>query len=141
MSYDTFIELRRHLDGNEPYMNGHQILKERRIARKAPLWTKNDKRVQAILLRSFPKMETNQKQRDAAGKWVRVLHLYYRMGLTFGQVAAEMGITRDTVSDIVQCLTRASKGLRADGSKRKLGRKRGRPSGLYGPYKTKANKK
>ena len=125
---DTFGQLRRYFDGTGGFMEGHQILKERRIKRPVPLWAKNNRKVQELLLRSFPRLATNPKQRNRARIWGRVIYLYYRLGLSYAAVAEEMSIQPKKVSDIILRVQRASKGESTDGTGRKLGsRQPGRP--------------
>jgi len=125
---DTFGELRQYFDGDGGFMTGHQIVRERRIRRRIPLWAKNDKKVQELLLRSFPRLGTNSKQRNQARRWVRTIHLYFRMGLSNGAVAEDMNLTPKQVSDILLRIQRASRGESTDGTGRKLGSRRpGRP--------------
>lgn len=118
-SQDTFGELRHsHFDGSDPFMTGgHQIIKIRRIKREPPEWTKNDEAIQTLLLRSFPKLKKNARQRERAARWVRFIHLYYRMGMTHGQVAAEMHISTNDVRHLRYRISNVSKGKRADGTK------------------------
>lgn len=128
-SKDTFGELRGYLDGNDPFMTGgHQILKVRREDRKNPSWVKSNTKIREILLRSFPKMLTDPIQRDRAGRWVRIIQLYFRMRMTYGQVAAELKIPARRVEDLIRSIRRAGAGLKTNGkgplSKRSAGRPR-----------------
>lgn len=113
---DTFGELRhQHFDGSDPFMTGgHQIIKTRRIKRVQPEWTKSDEEIKKVLLRSFPKLKTNARQRAGAARWTRFIHLYYRMGMTKGQVAAEMGTTTVNVANIRNRMRRVFNGQRAN---------------------------
>lgn len=94
----------------------YQIEQARSYRRIQPLWVRNEKKVAALILRSFPKAKTNKGQREAAARWASVIHLYYRMGYTRSQIAHEIGSTETKVSGIIRSITRVSKGLRADGS-------------------------
>lgn len=124
---DTFAELRQKLDGNDPFMTGgHGIKKIRRQSRPVPEWTRDDKKVQEVLLRSFPKLATDEKQRKRAATWMRVIHLYYRMGTTYSQVAAEMQTDNGRVYNIIRRIQRVAKGRRADNTGM-LGKPKGRP--------------
>lgn len=125
---DTFEQLRKSFDGSDPFMTqGHQIIKMRRGNRTTPEWVKNNKKIQELLLRSFPKMKTNKTQRMRAGRWARIIHLYFKMKMTYGQVAAELGVTPKRIADFILRIHRASKGRRTD-NRGLLGvRKQGRP--------------
>lgn len=116
---EDLAKLRKSFDGDEGFMSAHQIKKIRGRDRKIPEWALNDKEVRKLLLRCFPTLKTNQTRAERAGRWMRVIHLYYRMGLTNSQTAAEMGVSVCVVKHIVQCMTFAFKGLRArDGKPR-----------------------
>jgi hypothetical protein len=148
---DTFRELRQHFDGQDPFMTkGHQILIIRRIKRKPQPWAKDNKKVQQLLLRSFPKinidlttLEQNNKnkneaelsrlrtlivkQRAQAGRWARIIQLYFVIGMTYGQVAKELNLPPRKVEYYIQTLLRVSKNRRADGHGMLNARPRGRP--------------
>ena len=104
------------LGQNESFVNGgHQIVQARTYKRKAPAWTLNDKEVEKILLRAFPKLATNDRQRESAGRWITVIYLYFRLGYTRGQIAEELDTTTERVKGYIRSVYRVSKGLRADG--------------------------
>jgi hypothetical protein len=127
-SRDTFEQLRKSFDGSDPFMtHGHQILKIRRSSRSVPKWTKNDKSIQEVVLRAFPKMATDPKQRGRAGRWIRVIHLYYRMKMTKTQVAAELCISPDMIHDILVRIRRVQAGVRSDNRGKHGVVPRGRP--------------
>jgi len=120
-------QLRRVLDGNDGFISGgNQIVGARTYKRKTPKWVLDDKKISALLLRSFPKLATDGNQREAAGRWAAVIHLYFRMKYTHAQVADEIGSTKEKIEYVIRSIYRASKGLRADG-RGKLSGKRGRP--------------
>lgn len=103
-----------------------QIVQARTYRRASPIWTKSDKKIQELITRSFPKVQSSPTQRAAAAKWVSVIHLYFRMGYTRSQIAHELGSTYTKIKGIIRSITRVSKGLRADGYG-KLKGSRGRP--------------
>jgi hypothetical protein len=110
-------QLRRSLDRNESFLNGgHQTVGARTYKRTAPGWTKDDKFIRGLLLQSFPKLASNDNQREAAGRWATVIHLYFRMGYTRSQIAEELGSTEERIKGVIRSIYRASKGKRADGS-------------------------
>jgi hypothetical protein len=117
-SQDTFGELRHnHFDGSDPFMTGgHQILKIRRQKRETPEWTKNDEEIKKLLLRSFPSLKTNAFQRAGAARWTRFIHLYYRIGMTCGQIGEEMKISFDSAQNLSRRIARASRGIKANGA-------------------------
>lgn len=128
-SQDTFDQLRQSFDGQDPFMTkGHQIVKVRQGNRKTPPWVKDDAKIKQILLQSFPKMATDPKQRERAGRWARVFYLYFRAGMTQSHVAEEMGVTIKTATNIITRLKAAAKGFRTDRPNIKRGlRPLGRP--------------
>lgn len=123
---DTFSELRQKIDGSDPFMTGgHQIMKTRtEMDREVPAWAKNDAEVQKVLLRSFPKLGANPKQRARAARWARVIHMYFRVQMTHSEIAAELKVPRKTINYLVLRITRAARGESTDGRgpRRKLGR-------------------
>ncbi len=139
MANDTFQELRGKIDSNDPFMSwGHQIIKPRSNDRKnIPEWALDDKKIREILLRSFPKLTTNSRQRRGAARWMRVVHLYFRMHMTRGQVAEELRVKSRVVKDVVQNIRRAAEGRRCDGQGKKLLgiRPVGRPK-IHAPIRT-----
>lgn len=119
-------QLRRRLDGEDPFHHGHQIIQERRVSKKMPEWTKSDHKIQALLLRSFPQLKESTTHRLRAARWATVIHLYFRIGLTYGQVAEEMDLTPKQVADILLRINRVSRGEKANGTG-VLTARRGRP--------------
>lgn len=115
-NYTAAQQLRQILSGEDRFHISHQIIQERRIQRKIPDWTKNDKMIRDLLFRSFPRLDSNTTHRFRASRWARVIHLYYRIGLTYGQVAAEMSITPKAVADLLLRINRVSRGQRANGT-------------------------
>jgi hypothetical protein len=139
--HDTFAELRSPygeaqggFDGSEPFMtNGHQILSPHSVGehgkRSVPGWARNNKEFQALLLREFPKMATDEKQRFRAGRWTRVVTLYYRAAMSAQQVADETGWTVSKVKSLLKCIRRVARGWRCDNRKAKGLTPRGRRKG------------
>ncbi len=125
---DTFLELRSRFDGQDPFMTGgHQIIKPRTGNRETPEWAKSDKKVQALLLRSFPKLKTNARHRAGASRWAVIIQLYFRMHMTRGRVAEETKLPQKTVINLIDCIHRVSKDMKANGKGPRSRRKIGRP--------------
>jgi hypothetical protein len=122
-------QLRAQLDSDDPFMTrGHGIKKPRTDDKKSvPDWALNDKEVQKIVLTSFPKYATNGRQRKSAARWIRVIHLYFRMGMTRGQVASEMNLKPIVIKGIIEGIRRLAAGIRYDGRAKLGARPRGRP--------------
>lgn len=126
-----FKQLRTFLDGDDPFVvGGHQMSDIRRKERPVPVWTKNDSEVRAVLLRAFPRLETDGRQRQSAARWLRIIYLYFRLQYTHRQTAAEMGLTPSVVTSVTRSIRRVASGRRADGSGQ-LGGKRGRPKKIH----------
>jgi hypothetical protein len=100
-------------------------------------WALDDKRTKTMLLEVFPNLRTNPTQLAQAVLWNRVIQLYFRghNGSMFKvkEIADELNrehpgrnISAKQVKDIVCCVRRTARGVRADGKPR-TGRKRGRP--------------
>jgi hypothetical protein len=112
-----FQQLREILDGDDPFMvGGHQKSHLRTKERKVPEWTKNNKKTQQVLLRSFPKLRTDLKQRLQAARWARIIHLYFRMQYTYRQVAAELEMPPRAVDSMIRSIKRVAAGRRANGT-------------------------
>lgn len=125
----TQQELARLIDGKEQFMrSGHQILVERKHKRSIPEWAKSNARIREVLLRSFPGFQKNKNQAARAGRWTRVIQLYFRMGRTHGQIAEEMNLTYKQAHNLIDRIRYAGKGFSASGQGRRLGiRPTGRP--------------
>lgn len=123
----TFQELREVFDGSDSFMNrGHGVRTPNSRKKKIPMWALNDSKVKTLLLRAFPKLQTNDRQRKLAARWLRIIHLYYRAGWTKGQVAQELGEKPSIIKDVLTHIRRVQIGVSANGTG-VLGRKRGRP--------------
>jgi hypothetical protein len=134
-----FQQLRKVFEGSDPFMGGpggggHQVVGPRRRKRPVPLWAQNTETIKAILLRSFPKLQTNPRQRARAARWARIIHLYFRMQWTYTQVAEELGMTPGSLHNMTTSIRRVANGERSAGTG-KLGGKRGRPKNSL-PMKT-----
>lgn len=123
-----FDQIRNVIDGDEIFMSAHSIRHGGRYASrgrsKVPKWVKTDAGIQRLLLRVFPNLATNVRQRQRAARWARVIHLYFRMGWTYSQIAEEMGITYNAAHQLVKAVLWATKGLTWNGKPRGV---RGRP--------------
>lgn len=118
---DDFEKLRKKYDGNDGFMRGHQIQKVRkRDDQNVFEWAFNDSKVRLLLLSVFPKLGINQRQRTKAARWLRVIYLYFRMRLPYPTVAKELSIDRVTLNNLVNRITRVSKGLRANNTGKKV---------------------
>jgi hypothetical protein len=130
----SFSELRTKLDGNDTFVTGgHRVMKTagatRHTARmkRVPVWANDDEQVRLLLLKIFPKLKINEKQRARAVRWMRVIYLYFRVGWTSGKIASELGLRDVIVRNIVRDIRRAANGKRSDTGAERSIRPRGRP--------------
>jgi hypothetical protein len=140
---EIFRQLRTKLDGSDPFVSGgHRIIKIRTAtSRFIPDWTQNDKSVQKVLLRSFPKLHEDPTHRSRAARWTRVIHCYFRMQLTRGQIAKEMKISPAQVNSLILTIKRVGEGRRADGRGLLGAKPRGNPNWKPIPNRTKRVRK
>ena len=130
----TNEELRTKVGSDETFFEGHRIIKPRRgnqgnktgIPRTCPDWAKDNLKIQKILLGSFPKLATHKKQRTSAGRWARIIQLYYRKQMTHGQICSELGLSLPAVFSVIRSIDRTVLGKSANGTGAR-GRKIGRP--------------
>ena len=110
--------LRKIFDGNSSFMRGHQIKRIRSLhdGRVVPEWVTDDRIIQGLLLRSFPKLATNARQRKRAGRWARVIQLYFRSKKSRREVAEDMGESENVVRMLIRAIKLARNGKRANGT-------------------------
>jgi|ERR1700674_3480292 len=95
-------------------------------ARNIPAWALDNEYIKKLLLKIFPKMNSDRRQRDRSGRWARVIYLFFTSARPASEVADAMGISEKKVNDTALRITRAVKGLRTTGRTRTKG-KPGRP--------------
>jgi hypothetical protein len=123
-----YKQIRQIFEGSDPFVSGgHKVVGLRRRKRVIPEWAQNDKKIQEILLRSFPKLKINARQRAGAARWARIIHLYFRLRWTYHQIADELGMPARNLNSMIRNIRRVAAGNRADtGAKRSTALK-GRP--------------
>src|SRR5258708_10416425 len=94
---EDFKKLRAMFDGDDGFMYGHQPRKIRRPKREMPEWAASQTSIQEILLKAFPKLITDDTQRKAAGRWARVIQLYFRSGFSYRETAGYLHEKRETI--------------------------------------------
>ncbi len=125
-------ELRTKIDGADVFFTGHRIVKPRRgrdrseTFRTCPEWAMSDAKTRELLLSSFPKLATNKKQRASAGRWARIIQLYYRKQMTHGQICTELGLSLPTIFSVIRSINRVASGKTSDKAVARKG-SRGRP--------------
>jgi hypothetical protein len=135
---DDFATLRRYMDGDDGFMRGHQILKERRLQRnydeEMVECFANDSFLNDFLTKRFPRLNTCPQQRRLAGRWVVVIRQYILKGESSPAVAEILSwrkapsecISEAYVRRTAQMICKAFRGERLDGKERSFG-KAGRP--------------
>jgi hypothetical protein len=120
-------EIRQNLDGNEQFLSGHRIVEARKRKRIYDCtWALDDKKIQVLLLQSFPKLKTNLLQRRRASRWLRIIQLYFKMHYTGRQTAEEMDESIQAIHGTIRSIHRAISNCRAGDSGVRVG-KLGRP--------------
>jgi hypothetical protein len=134
---EQFSRLRKSFDGNDQFMHGCSIggnphSGNRQRAMNPPEWSVNNKLVREVLLRAFPKMETNRTQERRALLWLEIIYDFYRRGLPSTKIAMELfsdegrkkrpwlrsSNPEKYVEDTVRRITRVAAGLRTTGKPR-----------------------
>ena len=136
---DVFGQLRRKFDGADSFVAGGHAVRGGGSTRHAervanvPEWANDDVQVRLLLLSVFPKLATNDKQRERAGEWLAVIYMYFRQGLTRNRIAVRMGWTLSKVNNKIHAIQCAVKGKRADKPKLTKGitKKTGRPRKVH----------
>lgn len=112
-----FEQLRTKLDKDDTFLaGGHQIKKIRTREKDTPPWATNNAEIRKLLLRAFPKLKTDPKQRKRAARWAAVIHLFYRVGMTKSQIATELKTKTPIINLVLQRARWTAKGYRADHS-------------------------
>lgn len=117
--------LRSQVDNSFVY-GGSQMVKARQHKHNTPDWVNNKSKIRRLLLAVFPKLQTDENQREGASRWARIIQLYFRVGYTRKQVSEEMSLTSAQVKGVIQGIRNVSEGRRADGRGIRKG-SRGRP--------------
>jgi hypothetical protein len=134
---DDLAYLRKHIDGSDQFMGGHQVLTVRKSRqRKPPEWVNNDKIVQNFLVSQFPNYRWSWSEYTSLRVWAAVIYLYLRVGMKARDVAHNLNhrqtgpisetITQDRIWRIAYSIKKAYAGERTDGKPR-TGNKVGRP--------------
>lgn len=119
MPLNTDKDFRTIMSVGPSFIKGHQIMKIRRRARRAPQWAYDDEKIKKLLVTSFPKLATDDVQRKRAGRWAQVIQLYFRMKRSQRETAEETGQSIRDIHDILVRIRRAASGKPVDGRKRK----------------------
>ncbi|SRR6266436_1289362 len=125
-NHGDMVRLRNKVDGSEQFMSGHQLMKIRSLEREIPEWALNSNKIQEIIERSFPNWRSKKAHMISAGRWVRIIYLYYRMQMPLQFVSKEMGMTKNALKMVLKGIRRIVNGRRFD-NRAISQRPRGRP--------------
>jgi|SRR5215472_15534580 len=135
---EQFSRLRKHFDGSEPFMvhgckvRGGPHSGNRIRATNPPEWATNHRLTRQVLLRAFPKLDSNKTQERRALLWLEIIYNFYRRGLPASYVAMELfsdegrkkrpwlqsANPQKYVEDTVRRIARVAAGLRTTGKPR-----------------------
>lgn len=116
--------------GVDAFTGGFQVGAARTYKRQPQMWSNSQNEIKRILLTAFPRQATNPKQRERAGRWVRIIYLYYRLGYTSAQVAEELNMSKDNVRRMASNINRVRKGFKANNNKSRSERPAHRPKAV-----------
>lgn len=120
-----FNELRRKIAGSDQFMSGHQILTDRTgYSRLAPEWTKSEFETGKLLVTTFPKYRTNKLQKARMLRWFQIIHRYWRLQNSAGEIAKDFKIPLYEVKNYITRIKHAASGLNTAGNPRGLPRPR-----------------
>jgi len=112
--------LRKALDGSEILSFQMRTRRSRlRDQKEVPEEIKTPEQFKKLLLRIFPKLQTDEVQRIKAGRWMRIYHLFYQAGYSKQETADETGLTKATVNSILQRIRWTAKGLETHSLKKR----------------------
>lgn len=107
---DGFSEVTDDIDADDVFSEGFQIRKIRGGYKKPlPYVARTPFATREFLLKVFPKLQTCPKQRVRAGRWARIITLFYLNNWSEVEVAQEMGLTSNAVKMILRKLRKRLK--------------------------------
>ncbi len=100
--------------------DGFQIVRVRSGYRKnIPAWTTSNEGIQNVLLTAFPRLNESPTQRQRAGRWARIITLFYRLDWSESEIAEEMKLSVGVVKALTVNMKRVASGFTARGCARK----------------------
>jgi len=112
-SSEKFERILDYIPPKTDLMN-YQVIKIRTRNHDKPLWSRNNNLIRELLLRSFPNLKISEKQRQKAGRWARVIYLYYWLGMPHNQIAEEMSIGYGALTSLLRNIRRVGNGTTAN---------------------------
>lgn len=105
--------------------NGFQVQDKRRASHQArllrpiPSWVQNDRRIQDLLLKMFPRMRDRRtKHYKSAKRWAPIIYLYFRNGQSATEIGEALGIPSKLVKKALYRIRKAAAGFRTTGKPR-----------------------
>jgi hypothetical protein len=99
---------RRFDSGYNSCQRGYQPTKVEEFDGEVPKWASDDSKLRDLLLRAFPRLHTDQKQKLGAARWLKVVTLHYRLRWTESQIAEEMELTISAFRSMVARMKRTA---------------------------------
>src|SRR4051812_49037735 len=85
--------------------DGYVVKKTRRYKRPVPAWAQDNQVIRSMLLKAFPKIASGDpRERQRAGRWSRVIYLYFQSGMSYSEVAEEMDESLESIKGILRAL-------------------------------------
>lgn len=116
---NTKQDMRKIFDVSPDFIRSSQIVTIRRPCRRSPHWAFEDEKIKKLLLKAFPKLATDADHRKKAGRWARIIQLYFRTRMSYRETAEEIGESVGVVHNIINRITRVSKNRSTRGGRRK----------------------
>ncbi len=91
---------RRRANGSD--LNGYHAVRTREHQRLIPAWTLRDDQVREVLDRLFPEHDTDARQRESAGRWLRIIYLFFRVHQWDKTIAGAVGSSVRAVEGVIR---------------------------------------
>lgn len=78
-----------------------------------PSWAVNTTIIGQLLQKHFPKLHNDNIQRQRAGRWARIICLYFRMGFPDSYIALEIGQPLESIKNMIVRIRYAAEHLDA----------------------------
>lgn len=94
------VDARDSLDGDE--LDYDHEVRTREHERQIPAWALDDRKLRQVVLGMFPRHATNKRQRAMAGRWLRIVYLFFRANWWTKNIAGTTGCTVRAVEGIIR---------------------------------------
>jgi DNA-directed RNA polymerase subunit RPC12/RpoP len=79
----------------------HKV-RTRKYERQVPLWALDDKKLGAVLRKVFPRLDNDDTQRESAGRWLRIVYLFFRANAWAKAIAISLGCSVRAVESVIR---------------------------------------